>query len=333
MAKEEKSSVDIWSESIKKKYGRSIITPASAVLERVPEVISVSPRLDVALNGGIPEGSRVLIAGEPGVGKTTLALQIAKNAQKVGRQVIFCAVEGRFRQQTATCVQGLNVEDMILIESTRDKILTSEDYLSIAVQALKNIPGCVLIIDSFSNLTPSSRVDEEVSGAVRPHNPKILSDFCDQVANIIPAMGSVLIGIAHVYRSQGMYATTVIKGGQAIKYQSDVTLRCKSETNWMDKDKFLGKILKWEIKKTAIGAPFNGVVESNIRFGYGIDEQREIFDLALQCGLIENSGAWYTLTFLDENNPPKYQGEEKTFNQITTEQFDILSKKLKAMMG
>jgi recombination protein RecA len=311
-------SIETFAKAFQKKYKEPLLK-ASAIVDYKPEIIPICPMLNLALNGGIPEGSRVLIAGKQGVGKSTYSLEIAKHAIKQDRPVFFLPIEGRFREQTVTAVSDLNPDDIHIIGSTENNILYGEDYLSIATQIITDVPRAVVILDSLSFLYPKSQGDDAVSATNRPSQPKMISDFLSKVSNIIPVRKSVLISIAHTYKSQDKYdgETHITKGGNSSQQQADIFLRCTSAVDWKEKDEVIGKLPKWKILKTAIGAPYSGTVDSYLRFGYGVDDVKENFELAKEQGLITQGGAWHYFNFSDGE---KFQGEAKALAALRENQ-------------
>jgi RecA/RadA recombinase len=158
-----------------KDYGRIIKTGAEVLKEKSDyEVISVGPAIDIALGGGIKEGSWVTLTGDPKSGKTTTAMQIACNVQKMGRNVIYVDAEGRFKDMNFQ-VDGLDPEKM-LIMAPEDKPIPAEKFLEWAYLMMSHPDnyGAILIIDSISSLIPSKELDGDFSPS-RAGLPKILS--------------------------------------------------------------------------------------------------------------------------------------------------------------
>ena len=143
-----------------KEYG-NIISSGLEVLEEKKgyKVISVSPAIDIALGGGIKEGSWLTLTGDPKSGKTTTAMQIASNCQKEGRPVIYLDVEGRLKDMNFE-VHDLDPSKMKIIHPD-DKPLPAEDFLDAAHKLMSHPDyyGAVLIIDSISSLIPKKELD------------------------------------------------------------------------------------------------------------------------------------------------------------------------------
>ena len=168
-----------------KDYGK-IITTGTQVLEsqKNKKVISVSPAIDIALGGGILEGSWLTLTGDPKSGKTTTAMQIAANCQKEGRPVIYLDVEGRLKGMNFE-VADLDPAKMEIIQP-EDEPLPAETFLDVAHKLMSNVDydGAVLIIDSISSLLPAKELDGDFTPG-RAGLPKILSIFTKKMGQLL----------------------------------------------------------------------------------------------------------------------------------------------------
>ncbi len=313
-----------------KKYGAGVIVPASFVLEKPKKVLSFSPAVDIGLSGGIPEGSWFLVSAPPKAGKSTSVLQFAATAQQAGKKVFYMDVEGRFKSMNLQGIHGLDGDKLLLIRSTPDRQYTGEEFLSIAVELLKdkdNI-GCVLIIDSASALCPADEIADDVTGSKRSSTPKMLSNFLKKMAGVVPVMNSIVIIIQHLIANTSGYGLPFMEdGGVKAQYQADIKLRGKAGKRWIEGEKQIGQTVEWEVVTSALGPP-GAKVESYIRYGYGIDDITETIMLASDFGIITKAGSWFTLP--DGN---KMQGQEKVYLYLKEhpEAFAAIAGKLKEM--
>jgi len=296
-----------------KKYGEGIAREMTEIKEEKKIIIPVSPAVDRAINGGIPEGSWVILSGPEKMGKTTLALQIAANAQKKengGKTVYYLDVEGRFKDMNLDTVSSFRSDMCEHIRSQTGKILTAEDYLSIAIDIIKGHPGCVLIIDSASALCAAKEMTEDLKAQARNDGPKLLATFCRQMGNVVPINNVTVIIIQHLIANTSGYGPTKMEdGGNKIKYQVDVKLRGKGAEKWMlNTDTQIGQLANWDVIVSALGPP-GGKVQSYVRYGYGIDETMELIEIASDFGIINKAGAWYSFEMNGEEI--KAQGMEK----------------------
>lgn len=285
---------------IKKNYG-NVMKGLDFVLEKPQRIISLGPALDWGC-GGIEVGTWGVFAGPPKSGKTTTAMQAARNAQKqFGMHVFYCNVEARFKRQNT---EGLNFDPNLftLITSDEDKILVAEDYLNIIDNILKSRKNSFVIIDSISSLCSESEMQDDVRGNTRLINPRILASFCRKVGQTVPIRESSVIGINHIIsNTAGMGGKTkMVDGGVKIQFQADTILHVKYFQDWTEGEEVVGQKVYWDVVHTGL-AKRGKDVTSYIRYGTGIDRVMEIFQLGLEFAAVEQAGAWFTITALAQS--------------------------------
>jgi len=332
-------------DSISKDFGADIILSASTVVDNEALVIPVSPSIDMILGGGIPEGSFVVLTGQPKCGKTTTSLAFSATAQqakyahgsfKEGRRVYYLNIEGRLKKRDLEGIPGLDLNRFDVIGSQTGKILHAEEYLQIAERIINEEPGSVIIIDSYSALCTEAEITSDMDKMQRADGAKLLAKFCRKVANVIPVNKNIVIGITHLMGNPTGYgAEFKEKSGQAIAYQTDIKLRAKSFKPWIlsSDNTQIGQEVEWQTICSALGPP-GGTITSYLRYGQGIDKHMEIITIATDIGLINKAGAWYTLTFLPEEKT-KFQGTEKIrqFLIDNPKAYDALYSQIKDMVG
>lgn len=321
-------------EDVIKTFGEDVVLSGNAIVDRKNIIIPFSPSLDIVLNGGIPEGSFVVLTGQPKCGKTTSSLDFAATAQKKeyahstfkdGREVYYLNIEGRLKKRDLEGIPGLNLDKFHVIGSQQGKILHAEEYLQIAEKIINEAPGSVLIIDSYSALCTEAEITSDMDKMQRADGAKLLAKFCRKVANVIPVNKNIVIGITHLMGNPTGYgAEFKEKSGQAIAYQTDIKLRAKTFKPWTvsAESSQIGQEIEWQVICSALGAP-GGTITSYLRYGSGIDKQTEVINLASDIGIIHKGGAWYTLTSLEDK--PKFQGTEKV-RAYLTEHPDVYNK-------
>lgn len=323
-----------------KKYG-DYITTGDKVLEqkKTYKTVSISPAIDLALGGGIKEGSWVILSGPPKAGKTTTTMQIIANCQASGRKIIYLDVEGRLKEMNFE-VPGID-PSLVQVIRSGDEPLSAETFLDIARKLLsaKENEGCVLVIDSISSLIPSRDLDEDISGMTRPGLPKILSDFCKKLGQTVPNQKAIVIMITHMITNTSGYGKSkMADGGVKIQFQADTRMEVKSSQPWegagstKEQKNVIGLKVTWDILCSSIGSPYK-TCESWIRFGHGIDKVQEILMIAIDLGLISVAGSWYNLDFI-ETEKVKLQGQEKVYNYLTEnpDMYGLLELKVKELL-
>jgi recombination protein RecA len=330
-------------DSIKKDFGNDIILSANSIIDKKNIVIPVSPALDLILNGGIPEGSFVVLTGQPKCGKTTTSLDFAATAQReeyaIGsepRNVYYLNIEGRLKKRDIEGIPNLNLDKFDVIGSQTGKILHAEEYLQIGERIINEDPGSVLIIDSYSALCTEAEITSDMDKMQRADGAKLLAKFCRKVANVIPVNKNIVIGITHLMGNPTGYgAEFKEKSGQAIAYQTDIKLRAKSFKPWLlgTDNTQIGQEVEWQTMCSALGPP-GGNITSFIRYGKGIDKEMELINLAVDIGLINKGGAWYTLSFMNDDKN-KFQGTEKVRNFLIENKdiYENLYQEVKKTMG
>lgn len=330
-------------EDVKKTFGRDIMRSATALVDRKTVTIPLSPSLDIILGGGIPEGSFVVLTGQPKCGKTTTSLDLAATAQKSEyqgdlkkpRHVYYLNIEGRLKKRDLEGIKNLDLDRFEIIGSQEGKILSGEEYLSIGERIINEEPGSIVIIDSYSALCTEAEITAEMGKMQRADGAKLLAKFCRKVANVIPVNKNIVIGITHLMGNPTGYgAEFKEKSGQAIAYQTDVKLRAKTFKPWtLSADNTqIGQTVDWQVICSALGPP-GGVTTSYIRYGAGIDKVTEIMMLAVDIGLIVKGGAWYS--FDVDGEKQKFQGTEKLrqFLVDNPKAYDIILSQTKEAMG
>lgn len=303
-----------------KNLGEGAVTSASSFLSNKPKIISVSPALDIGLNGGIPTGSWVILSGPEKCGKSTLALQLAANAQSHGMNVFYSDVECRLKEMNLTGIHNLDLERFQIIRSTKEKILSAEDHLNALIDLIKSEPNSLFILDSSSALCASKEMIEEITANTRALGPKLLASFCRQMGGVVPVQDSIIIVIQHLIANTSGYGSPYIEdSGRKLRYQVDVKLRAKGVQRWENKDKQIGQIVEWDIVTSALGSP-GMKVKNYIRYGFGIDSISECIDLACDLGLISKGGAWYKIECVESCKELKFQGQEKLYEYLKENQ-------------
>jgi recombination protein RecA len=330
-------------EDVAKTFGEDIILSGNSIVDKKVLTIPLSPSLDIVLNGGVPEGSFVVLTGQPKCGKTTTSLDFAATAQrpeyqgalKSPREVYYLNIEGRLKKRDLEGIPGLDLSRFHVIGSQQGKILHAEEYLQIAEKIINEVPGSVMIIDSYSALCTEAEITSDMDKMQRADGAKLLAKFCRKVANVIPVNKNIVIGITHLMGNPTGYgAEFKEKSGQAIAYQTDIKIRAKTFKPWVlsaDSNQ-IGQEIEWQVVCSSLGPP-GGQITSYIRYGQGIDKYMEAICLASDIGLIHKGGAWYTLTAIEDK--PKFQGTEKVRQYLleNPKAYEDLVSSIKETMG
>lgn len=340
----ESCDVDAGMAAIKKKYGNIVQSGIELFDEkRNLKCLSVSPAFDIALNGGILEGSWTVISGNPKCGKSSCSLRIVANGQKEGRRGIWVDAENRLQKHNLTGTDGLDMNMIDIIRSSEDNALSAEDFLS-TVDSMIRMPknkGCVCVIDSTSSMLPRAELDADISGTLRANMPKLLSHWIKKNAQVVSNNKIIMILITHYITNTSGYGKSKLPdGGVMIQYQADNRIDFLRTEPWEENGKKIGQMAECEISCSAMGASGNKL-STYIRYGHGIDFTKETIELGESFGLIEKAGSWFTLPFLSEDPhlaqyaDQKFQGKHNLYEFIKGDQriSDFLNKELALLLS
>jgi recombination protein RecA len=320
-----------------KEYG-DVLLEASHIVDNPPPLISVSPKIDIALGGGVPEGCLFIMTGPEKVGKTVHALQFCRNAQKVAtesgesRNIYYGNIEGRLKKRDIEGVKGLDYssENFRIVGSQKGNILSGEKYLGIFDNIIHNEPHAVCVVDSFSALASEAELVNDIRDVQVAAMNRYLSKFTRKFANVLPINRVTLVGITHLManiQKFGAGKSKVEKSGNALKYAQDVKLWATHKEKLMQGDTQIGQKVHWIVENSAIGAPGQKVT-SVIKYGIGLWNEYELAELAKDFGLVEGK-TWLTLP-----NGEKVQGmanfakyledNENYYEELKSQVFEML---------
>lgn len=301
-------------------HGKGIIAPASEALPpRSRDILPAPLSLAIALSGGIPDGTICLITGKPKSGKTTVCLELLKQAQILGRPTFYVNAEKRCTSSLLATIPGLDLTKLQVVPSRIDKPLTAEDYLNITERIAKTQKKAVIVFDSAAALSTMKEQEDEIGSNKDMAGPaKLLSAFFRRAQQIVDANDVIMIFISQMMTNREPRGPKYVeKGGIAIQYACSVWLKVtwtqlwerNPETNAPD-----GHDMHITVQSSALGRPLLPCVLP-LRYGIGIDTIKDIVTTAENLGLIEKAGSWYSIPiFAGDGDPPKFQGLARLSN-------------------
>jgi recombination protein RecA len=340
----EKKKVDLSNDkAIQKAFGKVVSRGSELVsVKKNLKPVSVSPALDLALNGGLLEGSWTIISGDPKTGKSTTCLQICKNAQDEKRPVIYIDGESRLKAYNLVGIDGLDLDKIQIIHSPEDgESLSAEDFLDIAESLMKRPEnnGAVCVIDSCSSLVPRSELEESSSASLRASLPKLLSHWIKKNAQtVVKNKINVLIITHYITNTSGYGKVKIPDCGVMVQYQADTRLDIAKVEPWEENNKKIGQLVHWKVSCSSMGASGAECI-SYIKYNKGIDKEKEIIELAESFGIIEKAGAWYCIPFLENgkefSEAPKFQGQSKIYDFLVERKdiFDLIKQRVEEMIS
>ncbi len=319
---EDKSAKEDKVDDIKVKKGKDVkfgldafLIPLSDLKEEQGKTYESITSLDIALGGGIPEGSSVLIAGSYGSGKTSLSLKYVEECHKVDptKRIFFFDVEGRLRQELVDCYKGINKENFSVIKSNENKILTAEDYLNLLYSALTDYPHCICILDSVAALCPESEMATNIGDSVKmAGTASLMYKMFRKTSQILSVTKATYIALTHMIANPNpaAHGKRSITGGNAPQYQASIYLHVPYKKELTDSNNnTIGHLMQVVVEKSAMGPPGRDITIPII-YGEGISKELDVIDLCINAGLIEQKASWYV--FQEQS----YQGKAKLLQYV-----------------
>ena len=282
--------------------------------------------LDIALGiGGLPRGRIIEIYGPESSGKTTLALHVAAEAQKIGGVCAFVDAEHALDPVYAKKL-GVNVEDLLISQPD-----AGEQALEIADTLVRSGAVDVLVIDSVAALVPRAELEGDMGDTHVGLQARLMSQALRKLTSSISKSRTTVIFINQIRMKIGvMYGSPeTTTGGNALKFYASVRLDIRRIGQIKDGEDVTGNQTRVKVVKNKVAPPFR-VVEFDIMYGEGISYLGELVDLGVKSGVVEKSGSWYSY-----GSERIGQGREnaKHYLQENEDIFSEIIKKVRAFMG
>ncbi len=246
--------------------------------------------LDIALGiGGLPRGRIIEIYGPESSGKTTLALHVAAEAQKIGGVCAFVDAEHALDPVYAKKL-GVNVEDLLISQPD-----SGEQALEIADTLVRSGAVDVLVIDSVAALVPRAELEGDMGDTHVGLQARLMSQALRKLTSSISKSRTTVIFINQIRMKIGvMYGSPeTTTGGNALKFYASVRLDIRRIGQIKDGEDVTGNQTRVKVVKNKVAPPFR-VVEFDIMYGEGISYLGELVDLGVKSGVVEKSGSWYS---------------------------------------
>ncbi len=321
---EKKKAIEGAIGQIEKNYGKGTIMRMGEAPEMEVSAISTgSLTLDLALGiGGVPRGRIVEIYGPESSGKTTVALHVVAETQKLGGEAAYIDVENALDPVYAKAL-GVDIDNLLVSQPS-----SGEQALDIAEALIRSGAIDVVIVDSVAALITQQEIDGDMASSHVGLQARLMSQALKKLSGVVAKSNCVLIFINQLREKIGIsYGNPeVTSGGRALKFYSSVRIEIRRAEQLKDGSDVYGNHVKCKIVKNKVAPPFK-VAEFDIIYGKGISKSSEIIDLAIELEFIKKSGSWFSY-----NGQRIAQGKENTRKYIESNE-EIMNDLIEKIMG